>query len=603
MTVLICLEYEFKPRYSVVYSPRELCHYTKDNNKQVIMSSLQSALALVLSFLFLSVVQAANLPASNNPYLVSSDFVQETHIGLELDLLQDESGKLSIHDVIKAAEMGQFVRSEHRQQSFGTTSSVLWAHLTLVNNSDQSQELILFQGYPHIDSMRLWESPNAHLRSRDAGDMLPFSQREIATNSLSFILNLKPNSQHTLMLRYQTSGSMSIDLSLYTPIAFAEAMSVKQMIQGIFYGALFALALYNLFIFFIVRDVSYFLYVLYIVTFGIFIACFSGYTAQYIWPEIPWLANISLLLFWGGVIAMALIFSKHFLSLKNNFPRINLISNIFIAIALTCSIAAFFFPYAAVINVLFLIAPVSYSLILFAGIKSVKQGSNPARYFLLSWATLLLASIVATLISAGVISEYASLSPYIVEMGAFVEMVLLSIALASRIRGLEQDSMTDGLTGLFNRRFFDLQLLRTFVLSNREKSSLALLVIDVDHFKMFNDAHGHDQGDIVLQQVSLMLSQAARKSDYVCRFGGEEFTIILPNTELDIANKIAERIRVKIESNEINGKTVTVSIGVSVYNGKENLDVKHLFKRADDALYRAKNGGRNKVETFEAVKL
>ena len=566
------------------------------------MNTLRSALTLILSLLFLS-VQAASLPASNAPYIVGSDFVQGTHIGLQLDLLQDEAAKFSIHDVINAAERGRFTRSEHHQQSFGTTSSVWWVHLSLVNTSDHPQELILFQGYPHIDSIRLWESSDDQLRVRGAGDMLPFSQREVATNSLSFIVKLKPNSQHTLFLRYKSSGSMSIDLSLYKPIAFAEAMSVKQMIQGMFYGSLFALALYNLFIFFIVRDMNYLLYVLYIATFGMFIASFSGYTAQYIWPESPWLVNIGLLLFWGGVIAMALIFSKYFLSLKKNLPTINLIANIFIVIALTCSFTALFLPYSIVIKILFLLAPPSYLLILFAGYKSMKKGSIPARYFTLSWALLLLAATVATLISAGIIPEYASFSPYIIELGAFVEMVLLSIALASRIRNLEQDSMTDGLTGLFNRRLFDIQISRLFTISNRENSSLALLVIDVDNFKQFNDMHGHEQGDIALQQVSRMLSQAARKSDYVCRYGGEEFAIILPNTEIEIANKIAERIRSQIESNNIDGKAVTVSVGVSVYNGKENLDVNNLFKRADDALYQAKQSGRNRVSIYETVKL
>lgn len=564
------------------------------------MYALKCVLALILS-LFLLSVHAANLPASSVPFIIDSDFTKSTHIGLNLDLMQDEDANLSIHDVIKAAELGRFSLSEHRQQSFGTTSSVWWVHFTLVNDTDQIQELVLFQGYPHIDSMRLWESINGNLRARDTGDTLPFSQREIATNSLSFVVTLKPNSQHSLFLRYQTSGSMSLDLSLYKTIAFAEAMSVQQMIQGIFYGALFALALYNLFIFFIVRDVSYFLYVIYIATFGIFIACFSGYTAQYLLPDYPKLANISLLLFWSAVIIMALVFSKYFLSLKKNLPTINLIANIFITIALVCAVIAWILPYSVVVNILFLLAAPAYSLILFAGYKAFTEGSKPARYFLLSWATLLLASIIATLISAGIIPEYASLSPYIIEVGAFVEMVLLSIALASRIRSLEQDSMTDGLTGLFNRRIFDLQLLRLLNLSHHQNSSLALLMVDVDNFKKFNDTFGHDQGDIVLQQVSLLLTQAARKSDYVCRYGGEEFTIILPDTGLETANNIAERIRSQIESKEFNGNTVTVSVGVSVYNGEENLDVNNLFKRADSALYQAKQSGRNQVAVYEMV--
>ena len=266
-----------------------------------------------------------------------------------------------------------------------------------------------------------------------------------------------------------------------------------------------------------------------------------------------------------------------------------------------CSFAGLFLPYKFVVNVLFLLAPPSYLLILYAGYKSIQKGSIPARYFTVSWALLLLAATVATLISAGVIPEYASFSPYIIELGAFVEMVLLSIALASRIRSLEQDSMTDGLTGLFNRRFFDVQLARLFSISNRENSSMALLVIDVDNFKQFNDKYGHNQGDIALQQVSLKLSQAGRKSDYVCRYGGEEFAVILPNTEIAIANRIAERIRSQVEINDMNGKTVTVSVGVSIYNGEDNLDVNNLFKRADDALYKAKQSGRNKVSIYETV--
>jgi len=564
------------------------------------MNTIKYILALFLS-LFILPLQAGGLPVSGAPLVIDSDFTEYSHIGLHMDLMQDEDASLNIHDVIKAAELSRFSLSQFKQQSFGTTSSVWWAHISLVNTTDQTQEIILFQGYPHIDSIQLWERSNGVLQVRETGDTLPFSQREIATNSLSFVLKLKPNSQHTLFLRYQTSGSMSLDLSLYKSTAFAEAMSVKQMIQGIFYGALFALALYNLFIFFIIRDVNYFLYVVYIVTFGFFIACFSGYTAQYIFPEYPKLSNISLLLFWGALIAMALVFTKHFLRLKSNHPGINFIANIFIVIALVCSLSALFLPYAVVVNILFLLAPPAYLLILFAGYKAFAKGSNPARYFLMSWATLLLAAIVATLISAGVIPEYASLSPYIIEIGAFIEMVLLSIALASRIRSLEQDIMTDGLTGLFNRRLFDLQLLRLFTLSHRFNNSLALLMVDVDHFKQFNDKHGHDQGDVVLQEVSQLLSQTARKSDYVCRYGGEEFTIILPDTSLETANRIAERVRSQIERHKFNGNTVTVSIGVSVYNGKESLNEKKLFKQADSALYQAKQSGRNRVAVYDAV--
>lgn len=127
---------------------------------------------------------------------------------------------------------------------------------------------------------------------------------------------------------------------------------------------------------------------------------------------------------------------------------------------------------------------------------------------------------------------------------------------------------------------------------------MALLVVDIDNFKQFNDTYGHDQGDLILQHVSTILSQAARESDYVCRYGGEEFAIILPNTGEHNATQIAERMCGLISQHETDGKHVTVSIGVSVYDGEDNVDVKKLFKNTDLSLYKAKQGGRNRVVKF-----
>lgn len=557
---------------------------------------------LLLSLMLLTqMVTASSLPAASSPYILNAGFEKNTQIGLNLDILEDKYASLSIEGAISAAEKGEFLRSTRGEHSVGTTTSAWWARLTLINKTDQLQELVLQQGYPHIDKLQLWEEVNGQLQQRETGDMLPFSQREIAVNALPFLLKVAANSTHTVFLRYKTSGAMSIDLTIYKPIAFAEAKAAKQMIQGIFYGALIALALYNLFIFFIIRDSSYFYYVAYIVTFGLFIAGFSGYNAQYLWPESPWLSNISLLFFWGIVIAMALVFSKRFLNLKLDAPYLNHIANIFIVIAVCCSVAALYLPYAAVIKVLFLLAPPSYLLILIAGYKAIQRGSVPALYFMTGWATLMVTAIAATLISAGIIPEYASYSPYIIESGAFVEMILLSIALASRIRNLEQDLLTDGLTSLYNRRFFDIELPRMYNLSKRHQKPLSLLLVDIDKFKDFNDTYGHDQGDIALQKVSMLLAQEARHSDYVCRYGGEEFAIILPNTLQSDASRIAERMRSMISKYEIEGKYLTVSIGVAIYDGEDNMDVKTLFKNTDESLYKAKQNGRNRVVEFDAA--
>ena len=561
------------------------------------MQFIRNLSVLCLCLLAFS-THAFDFPPAQSVYVIDHQGKQGEQLGYNLDLLEDKDASYSLNDVVALAQAGEFQSSLKRSEySFGTTSSAWWVNLTLVNNSEQPQKLVLRQGYSLIDSLKLWESIDGHVQSRETGDMLPFEQREIATNALVFILNLAPKSTHTLFLRYQTSGALTIDLSLYDLVTFSEAQANKQMIQGVFYGAVLALVLYNIFILLIVRDISYLLYIVYVLTFGMFISSFSGYSSQYIWPESPWIANIGLLFFWGALVAMALVFSKQFLNLKFYSPRLNLTANIFICIAMCCSVAATFLPYATVVNVLFLLAPPSYILILIAGYQGIKHGLKVATYFLAAWAILLIAAVIGTLLSAGVIPEYASYSPYIIEFGALIEMVLLSIALASRIRNLQQDTQTDGLTQLYNRRFFDTEFSRLLKLSKRQHRPVALLLVDIDFFKQFNDKFGHDRGDLVLQQVSQLLKQIARQTDYVCRYGGEEFAIILPDTDAEGAEMIAERMREAVEQRTANEQRVTISIGVAVYNGDSMSEIE-LFKKADLSLYEAKRSGRNKVIFF-----
>jgi diguanylate cyclase (GGDEF)-like protein/PAS domain S-box-containing protein len=159
-------------------------------------------------------------------------------------------------------------------------------------------------------------------------------------------------------------------------------------------------------------------------------------------------------------------------------------------------------------------------------------------------------------------------------------------------------SLHDSLTGLANRRYMDIELERSYDKAKRLKSELSLIVIDIDYFKKYNDKHGHLAGDEILVQVAKLIAIETRKIDLAVRYGGEEFLVILPGTEQAQAYEIAERIRKTVEKNTI----VTISIGVASYDNsmKQKED---LIKKADSALYRAKQGGRNRVEASELVKV
>ncbi|MBF0159443.1 MAG: diguanylate cyclase [Magnetococcales bacterium] len=166
-------------------------------------------------------------------------------------------------------------------------------------------------------------------------------------------------------------------------------------------------------------------------------------------------------------------------------------------------------------------------------------------------------------------------------------------------RQLRRFSNTDALTGLNNRRRFDELLLEEFDRACRYKLDMALILFDVDHFKRFNDEHGHDQGDRVLQAIGQKMNEIFRTIDAPCRYGGEEFVVILPNTSRDGAVMVAERFRQAVAEMVVDGLRVTVSIGVAVRPWMQYADGTAMVKSADDALYRAKKDGRNCVRLAE----
>lgn len=176
----------------------------------------------------------------------------------------------------------------------------------------------------------------------------------------------------------------------------------------------------------------------------------------------------------------------------------------------------------------------------------------------------------------------------------------LGLALANfRLReALRVEAMEDALTGLFNRRFLEITLTREFARAERDKTNVAVVMLDVDHFKRFNDAHGHGAGDIVLRQLGQVLTTSCRATDLASRFGGEEFALVVPRIAEEEMTAFAERLLGKIHGMRVVADGVvlpklTVSIGIAFFpdHGKEAAEVIHA---ADQALYAAKQAGRDR---------
>jgi two-component system cell cycle response regulator len=161
-------------------------------------------------------------------------------------------------------------------------------------------------------------------------------------------------------------------------------------------------------------------------------------------------------------------------------------------------------------------------------------------------------------------------------------------------------AITDGLTGLYNRRYMESHLGALVEQASARGKPLTALVLDIDYFKSVNDTHGHDAGDDVLREFAMRIKKSIRGIDLACRLGGEEFVIIMPETDMAVATIVAERLRRRIASEPfpiVHGSQaidVTISIGIATLDGAEDTAAT-ILKRADQALYRAKRDGRNRV--------
>ena len=586
---------------------------------------------------FIALAFAAALPRSAD----AVDLVRgQDRVSLANDLgyLYDPDGVLTPEAVRTRPD--RFERVPRWPPTFGFSKGAHWFHLRVRNASHPEPDWVLAIRYALLDHADLYlYKPDGTAQTHLSGDRVPFKQRALDHRHFTYFLTLDVGDEADLYLRVASESSVQVPLELTTERAFLEPADREHLALGIYYGVMLGLFLYNLILFFALRDRTILLYVLYVGTFALGQYALNGLAFQQFWPDSPdWANNVVLLSVAASVVAM-LAFSRDFLDLKRRLPRLDLL---FIGAMVAYGVIVLLIPvlgYSVTIRIETAIVLVMAAVILYAGWRVFLTGYRPARNFLIAWTTLLAGIFAFAAVSFGLLPKNL-FTEYGIQIGSAAEMVLLSFALADRINALREEnariqrdaqeqlefrviertrdlddanrqlqavnrmlqdfSLRDGLTGAYNRRYFDQALTEMWARARAEHRPISLVMVDIDHFKRINDEHGHLFGDDCLRGVGQTLTmQLKRSEERVVRYGGEEFFVLLPDVGETEAAARAEQIRAAVAALEIPCKglmkRLTVSVGVATFHPETALAHADLLQITDRALYEAKRQGRNRV--------
>ena len=532
--------------------------------------------------------------AAQAPALTLDAGTRPTDLAPHLELLEDRERALGIDDV-RGAAASRFGRNQGKVRSLGFTNSAWWVRFTVRNPGPDPIRVVLRQNYPLIDHLDVWSTATDGTdRHVATGDLLPFEQRPIRHNEFLVPLDLAPGSEQVVHARFETAGSLNIGLTLYQPDDLVGDIAEQQLAWGAFYGSILLLALGNLLLFALVRDSAFAWYSIYLVTYGCYMAAYNGLTFQYLWPDDPEFASLSQLVLLPLALAFLLQFSRTILALAEVSPRNDRVALALIGLTLACIPLAPFVEYRTLILPLAILTLVIIVFLILAAIVSVRTGRIAARFYMAGLSVFLLGVAVYMFKTFGFLPHNA-LTQHGYQVGSLLEFLLLYVALGARVSELKRTGLTDNLTALPNRRSFDEQLAAEFEIARTRGRELALLVIDIDHFKRLNDTRGHAEGDRALRALAAILRAHLRKPDVAYRYGGEEFVVMMPGASADAALALAEQLRERVAAETAHDHALTISVGVAAVADRRATSAEELFRDADAALYAAKTAGRNRV--------
>jgi two-component system, sensor histidine kinase LadS len=526
-------------------------------------------------------------------------------------LLEDPQQQLTLEAVRERFIQGAWQAAHPGGINLGYSRSAWWVGFYLQANSHEPTTLLLELAFPSMDEVAFFAPQQTH--PWITGDRHPFAQRPIRHRHFVFPVEVSGHEPQLVLLRLDSAGSLSVPLTLWQTDHFNHQSRLSYAGLAFYFGGLLALLAYNALLWLRMGERIYLDYVLFSGGLALGLAGFNGLGYEFLWPNVPWLAHLSFPVGFALCTLGVAQFTRSFLAPERISPLLDRILQAAAVFALLTAATLILFSYEIGAGMLTLVTVGTTLLALGSGIYCLLRGVPSARIYLLAWGIFLVFGIAFALRNHGLVPTNL-LTLHGLLLGSMLGMLLLSFALADRIhaeRSARERAQTaallaqhDPLTGLPSRTLFSDRLQTAMRLADRNGSRLALIYLDLDHFKPVNDQYGHATGDALLKQVAQRIQRRIRESDTLARIGGDEFVVLLVAPDsLESALHLAENLRhslsqpYRIHNHELH---ISASLGIALYPDQGQDEIS-LFKQADDAMYHAKRAGRDQVSVHQQI--